>query len=142
MSTSSTGEANRSFIIGTRLCPPASTLASSPPSLSRAIASSRECGASYRNRDGNIQFLRSAGVGVGNGLRPRLVVGVGARLLVRRPRAGDGLPGDLEVVNELRPRPHGRALARLRRVLDELVQPGIVPAVTVGFDGHATISRR
>src|ERR1700722_17710974 len=61
---------------------------------------------------------------------------------MRRPRAGDRLPGDLEGVNELRPRPHRGALARLRRVLDELVQPRIVPAVTVGLDGHAAISRR
>ena len=46
MSTSSSGEAKRSFISGTRLWPPASTLASPPPSCSRPIASSSERGAS------------------------------------------------------------------------------------------------
>ena len=46
MSTISSGEAKRSFISGTRLWPPASTFASSPPSRSRLIASPSERGAS------------------------------------------------------------------------------------------------
>jgi hypothetical protein len=42
----SSGVANRSFISGTRLCPPASTLASPSPSWSMPIAYARERGAS------------------------------------------------------------------------------------------------
>src|SRR3984957_1423549 len=82
------------------------------------------------------------GVRVGNRLRARLIVGVGARFLVRRPRAGDRLPGDLEVVDELGPRPDRGAPAGLGRVLDQLQQPRRVLAVVVGVDRHATISRR
>jgi hypothetical protein len=46
MSTRTSGEAKRSLSMGIRLCPPASTLASPPPSCSRPIASSSERGAS------------------------------------------------------------------------------------------------
>jgi hypothetical protein len=46
MSTISSGDAKRSFISGTRLWPPAITFASSPPSVSRLIASPSERGAS------------------------------------------------------------------------------------------------
>src|ERR1700757_2624523 len=81
-------------------------------------------------------------MGVGDRLRPGLVVGVGARLLMRRPRAGDRLTSDLEVVDELGPGPHGGALAFLGRVLYQLEQPRIALAVSVGLDTHATISRR
>src|SRR5580704_17897610 len=66
-------------------------------------------------------------------------VGVGHRL---RPRARDRLTSDLEVIDELRPGPHGEALAFLGRVLYQLEQPRIALAVSVGLDTHATISRR
>ena len=45
MSTSSDGAASRSFMSGISECPPASTFASSPPSDSRRMASSRLSGA-------------------------------------------------------------------------------------------------
>ena len=45
MSTSFAGVANRSFIIGSRLCPPARKRVSSPPSALAAIASSTEAAA-------------------------------------------------------------------------------------------------
>ena len=44
-SISSSGAASRSFITGSRLCPPAMILASSPPSASSCSASSRLVGA-------------------------------------------------------------------------------------------------
>ena len=46
MSTISAERAKRSFINGTRLWPPASTFASSPPSCSKEIASAIERGTS------------------------------------------------------------------------------------------------
>ena len=53
------------------------------------------------------------GSGVWNGDRPGLDLGrVGTWVLVRRPRPLHGLARDLEVVDELRPGPHGGALAR------------------------------
>ena len=42
MSTSFDGVANRSFIIGSRLCPPARNRVSSPPSAFAAMASSTD----------------------------------------------------------------------------------------------------
>ncbi len=42
MSTSSDGAAKRSFMSGSSECPPASSLASSPPSASSLIASSTD----------------------------------------------------------------------------------------------------
>src|SRR5580693_4910552 len=193
MSTISSGDAKRSFISGTRLWPPASTLASSPPSRSSDIASSRERGAAYRNRDGYIHpplvvinhwssrtgldglqaspvtglscrafpVRRSPvllafggasrhgcrlprvplvpwfpGLGVADGDRA-VVLRVGARLLVRRPRPGHRLPGDLQVIHQLWPGPYRGALAGLGRVLDELEQAGIPLAMPAGLDPHA-----
>src|ERR1700733_781559 len=75
--------------------------------------------------------------GIRNCHRPGLVGRVGARLLMRRPWAGHGLTRDLKVVDELRPGPDGRALARLRRVFDQLVQARITLAVAAGLDAHA-----
>src|SRR5690242_6743831 len=142
MSTTSSGAANRSFSNGTRLWPPASTFASPPPSRSRAMASSIERGASYRNRDGYIlpppplgsaRAGRAVGtarrLGVGDRDRHRLGLGVGPGLLVRRPRALHRLGGHLEVLDKLRKCPHGRALAGLRRVLDQLVQTRVATAL-------------
>src|SRR5579864_3192766 len=145
MSTTSCGEAKRSFISGTRLWPPARTLASSPPSCSMPIASASERGASYRNRDGYIDPPRRRGLRlrfrVGDGHRERLVVRIRSRLLMRRPRSRDGLAGHLEVVDQLRPGPDGRALARFRGVLDQLVEPRVTAAVPVGFNSHTVCSR-
>ena len=53
-----------------------------------------------------------------------------------RPRTLHRLPGNLEVVDQLRPRPHGRALARLRGVLDHLVQARVSRTVTRRLDCH------
>src|SRR5689334_4051062 len=164
MSTTSSGDAKRSFISGTRLWPPASTLASSPPSCSRLIASSSDRGASYRNRDGYIGSSRCPsgglrfGVGVGRrrfpprGRGPRFRVRYRHRkrvflwirpgLLVRWPRSRYRLARDLEVVDQLGPGPYGRALPGLRGVLDQFVEPRIPAAVPVGFDSHAARSCR
>src|SRR6266571_4890027 len=162
MSTISSGEAKRSFISGTRLWPPASTFASSPPSRSRLIASPSDRGASYRNRDGYIRSsvscldaepqsalrerpgpgvaARPGGLRVGNRDGKRVLFRVRPRFLMRRPWPGHRLPGDLEVVHQLRPGPDGRALAGLRRVLDKLVQARIALAVPAGLDPHDACS--
>src|SRR5215472_10495553 len=157
MSTTSSGEAKRSFISGTRLWPPASTLASSPPWCSRLIASSSDRGASYRNRDGYIRSSRcpsGAGSGFRVGLRrfppgrgprfrvgyrhgQRVLLGIRPGLLVRRPRSRHRLARDLEVVDQFGPGPDGRALPGLRGVLDQFVEPRVPAAVPVGFDSHA-----
>src|SRR5215469_9056839 len=68
--------------------------------------------------------------------RARLVIRIRPRLLVRRPWSGDGLTCHLEIVDQLRPGPHRGALAGLRRVLDELVEPWIALALAVSFDPH------
>src|SRR5579862_3218269 len=150
MSTTSCGEAKRSFMSGIRLWPPARTLASSPPSCSMPIAAASERGASYRNRDGYIDPPGVAGKPAGLRLRfrvgyrhrQRFVVGIRPGLLMRRPRSGHRLAGDLEVVDQLRPGPDGRALPGLGRVLDQLVKPRVAAAVPVGFDSHPACSRR
>src|ERR1044071_113459 len=54
MSIREAGRARRKFIAGTRLCPPAQTLPSSPCSASRSSASSSVRGAKYRNAAGFI----------------------------------------------------------------------------------------
>ena len=51
-STTTAGRTRRMFIIGTRLCPPASTLASSPYRARRSSASSTVRGAKYSNGAG------------------------------------------------------------------------------------------
>src|SRR5690348_1101645 len=145
MSTSNSGAANRSFSNGTRLCPPASTFASPPPSCSRAIASSIERGASYRNRDGYIVPSWSArvgrggsapaGLGVGDRDRHRLRLGIGPGLLMRRPWSLYGLGGHLEVLDELRECPHGWALTGLRGVFDQFVHSRVA-VVSTRFDRH------
>ncbi|MGB1728080.1 MAG: hypothetical protein ACPHIW_08035, partial [Ilumatobacteraceae bacterium] len=56
----------------------------------------------------------SAAAVVGDRRRERLGIGVGARFLVWRPRTLHRLAGDLEVIDELGPSPHSRALAGLR----------------------------
>src|SRR6202040_1019059 len=53
-STRCSGLANRSFIIGIRLCPPATTRASSPCCAKRPMASSKERGRWYSNGAGII----------------------------------------------------------------------------------------
>ena len=57
MSTISAGVANRSFISGIRLWPPARTFASSPCSASSESASSSDAGAAYSKLAGNITLL-------------------------------------------------------------------------------------
>src|SRR5271165_6533965 len=74
---------------------------------------------------------------VGDCDRSRFIIRVGPRLLMWRPRSGDGLPGDLEIVNQLGPGPYRRALPGLRRVLDQLVQTRIALAFAVRLDPHA-----
>src|SRR5439155_16313306 len=56
MSTRTGGEASRSFMSGSRLWPPASTLASAF-NASRSTASPTECGAAYLNEAGITQHL-------------------------------------------------------------------------------------
>ena len=127
MSTSISGAANRSFSSGIKLCPPASTFASPPPSRSSAIASSSERGASYRNRDGYMRAssscgrgrLRPAGQTRGRGSRPEAtrsrgrVVALGAEATdpgpVDRPPSGSRSAGAM-------PTPSGscRSSARAR----------------------------
>ena len=51
------GAASRSFMTGIRLCPPASTFASSPCSASSWRASSSESGRWYSNLDGSMENL-------------------------------------------------------------------------------------
>src|SRR5262249_9866452 len=82
------------------------------------------------------RFLLSPCLRVGHRHRERFVIGVRAPFLVRWPWPRHRLAGDLEVVDQLRPGPDGRALPGLRRVLDQLVQAWIALAVTVGFDPH------
>jgi hypothetical protein len=77
------------------------------------------------------------GFRVGHGHGKRVLFGVGARLLMWRPRAGHGLARDLEEVHQFRPRPDRRALPGLRRVLDELEQARIALAMAIGLDPHA-----
>ena len=64
---------------------------------------------------------------IGHGDRKGLVAGVGPPLLMGWPRSLHGLPGHLQVVDQLRPGPDRGALAGLRSVLDQLVQPRIAP---------------
>src|SRR5215207_2191627 len=52
MSTSTSGAASRSFIIGIRLCPPATSRASGPYRRNKSTASSTEVATSYSNRAG------------------------------------------------------------------------------------------
>jgi hypothetical protein len=52
MSTRCSGLARRSFIIGIRLCPPATTRASWPCCVNRPMASCRDCGRWYANGAG------------------------------------------------------------------------------------------
>ena len=61
---------------------------------------------------------------------------IGAGLLVGRPRPGDGLAGDLQVVHKLRPGPDRGAFAGFRGVLDQFVQARVAAAVPVGFHPH------
>src|SRR5258707_14411620 len=92
--------------------------------------------------------LRLAALGRGGRLRrlghrdrERVFLGVRPGLLMRRPRPGYRLAGDLEVVHQLGPGPDGRALAGLGRVLDQFVQAGIAPAMPAGLDPHGTLLR-
>jgi hypothetical protein len=71
---------------------------------------------------------------VGHGHGQGIGRGVGSRLLMGRPGALYRLPGDFEVVDDLRPRPDRGALTRLRGVLDQLVQAWIAPAMTGRLD--------
>src|SRR5688572_15108648 len=72
---------------------------------------------------------------IGDGDRPGLDLGrVGAWVLVGWPRSLHRLSGDLQVVDELRPRPHRGALAGLGGVLDDFVQPGVPGTVAGGLD--------
>src|SRR5271157_1476820 len=48
------------------------------------------------------------------------------------------LAGD-EAVEKLGPGPHGGALPRLRRPLDQLVQAGVAAAVPAGLDRHSAL---
>src|SRR3954452_3390531 len=98
MSTSSEGCASRSFIIGSRLCPPAITRASSL-AFNVAIAPSRLVARSYSNRAGVCIFVLDRGVGADDGRATRAVAGIEpagreaavARVAQRRPaRAGRG----------------------------------------------------
>src|SRR6516225_6208254 len=82
------------------------------------------------------------GFRVGDGHGERVIVGVRPRLLMRRPRTRHWLAGHLEVVDQLRPGPDGRALPGLRRVFDELVEPRVTAAVPVRFNSHTVFSRR
>ena len=74
--------------------------------------------------------------GYGDG--QRVFLRVRPRLLVRRPRSWHRLAGDLEVVHQLGPGPDGGALARLWRVLDQLVQTWVAATVPAGLDPHAS----
>src|SRR5258708_12277664 len=65
---------------------------------------------------------------VSHGGRQGVFFGIGPRFLVRWPRTRHRLPGNLQVVDQLWPGPDRRALAGLRRVLDQLVQAGGSPA--------------
>src|SRR6476646_3900559 len=80
------------------------------------------------------------GMWVCHGLRAGLVIGVGARFLVRWPRSGDRLPGDLQVIDEPGPRPDRGALSGFGSIFNQLEQPRVVLTVSVGLDSHATIS--
>src|SRR3954451_24256566 len=77
MSTSSEGCASRSFIIGSRLCPPAITRASSL-AFNVAIAPSRLVARSYSNRAGVCIFVGDRGVGADDGRAAGPVAGVEA----------------------------------------------------------------
>lgn len=63
----------------------------------------------------------SPGQGIGIGVRPGL--------LVRRPRTLHRLAGHLEVVDQLWPRPDGRAGPLLGGILDDLVEAWITGTV-------------
>src|SRR3954451_7535105 len=97
MSISRGGFASRSFIIGSRLCPPAMMRASSC-ALSEAIAPSRLVARSYSNGAGVCIFVLDRGVGADDRRTAGPVARVeaargeaaGARVAQRRPaRAGD-----------------------------------------------------
>ena len=116
MSTSISGEAKRSLIIGTRLWPPARTLASPPPSASRAHG--------LLDRPGSL-VAESRGVdvcllGFASGLRPEFVLRLGLTCGTiegrARPRAGIRPMGRvLAVDGEARgPGPVGRRLSGSR----------------------------
>src|SRR3981189_3154137 len=78
-------------------------------------------------------LVAKAGFGVEAVLRlshrdgQRVLFRVRPRLLVRRPRPGHRLPADLEVVDQLGPRPDRRALPRFRRVLHQFETGGDYP---------------
>ena len=68
--------------------------------------------------------------------REALFLGVGARLLVRRPRPGHRLAGDSKPVHDFWPGPDGWALPGLRRVFDQLINSGVTSTVSVRLDRH------
>ena len=125
MSTSISGEAKRSFSRGIRLCPPASTFASPPTGAKQAdrlverpwglVAEPGRIDVRLPSEVLSVSELvgRSGWrVRVGYRDRERLCFRVGPALLVWWPRALDRLAGDLQVLDQLRPRPHRGALAR------------------------------
>jgi len=74
--------------------------------------------------------VRRKRLGVGNGYRESLGCRIRSRLLMRRPRSLHWLAGCLEVVDDLRPGPDCWALAGLRGILDQFIQPWVTATVT------------
>jgi hypothetical protein len=68
--------------------------------------------------------------------REALFLGVGSRLLVRRPRPGHRLSGNPKPVHNFWPGPDGGALPGLRCVLDQLINSGVTSTVSARLDRH------
>src|SRR5215471_10981819 len=111
MSTSTGGFARRSFINGSRLCPPASTLASSCE-LSKSTASATERGAAYLNAAGIMRGIHLPAI----------------------QRRSDGA-----TPSEIRARGHRDASARRVDHTGVEAEPVHAPQVTGVFDFHAAV---
>jgi hypothetical protein len=81
------------------------------------------------------------GLWVVDGDRERFVVGIRTRLLMRGPWALHRLPGDFQIVDDLRPRPDRRALTCLRSSFHDFVETWVAPTVTRRLDCQALLLR-
>lgn len=73
---------------------------------------------------------------VGNDHRERFRIGFRTGLLMWRPRTAHGLRSDLEMVDQVWPRPNRWTQPGLGRIRNQFVQPRIALALTSGFDTH------